>query len=110
MQKVAIVLLADTETPGDMGRMANALMAVTEFKQAGDQVKLILDGAATKWVGQLSQPDHKYHNTFQQVRQTVSGVCSYCANAYGVADQVKAANLPLSDDFQGHPSFRDLVS
>lgn len=46
MQKAAIVLLAGTEGYEAMGRMANALFAVKEFKQAGDEVQLILDGAA----------------------------------------------------------------
>ncbi len=39
--KVAIVLLADVGSAGDMGRMANALVTAQECHQAGDQVKLI---------------------------------------------------------------------
>ena len=39
MVKVAIVVLADTETPGDMGRVANALEAVKEFKEVKDEVR-----------------------------------------------------------------------
>ena len=54
--KVAIILLADVDTPGDMGRMANALVTVQECHQAGDQVKLIFDGAGTKWIPELSSP------------------------------------------------------
>lgn len=45
MIKVAIVVLADTETHGDMARVSNALRAVQEFKENGDDVKLIFDGA-----------------------------------------------------------------
>jgi hypothetical protein len=37
--KAAIVVLADTETHGDLGRVVNALVVAKEFKEAGDDVK-----------------------------------------------------------------------
>ena len=39
MIKVAVVVLADTETHEDMARVHNALLAVKEFKDAKDDVK-----------------------------------------------------------------------
>lgn len=95
--KVAVILLADVGSPGDMGRMANALVTAQECHQAGDHVKLIFDGAGTKWIPELSSPQHKYHSVFMSVRQTVAGVCQYCAGAYGVADRVRSAGFELSD-------------
>ena len=110
MSKIAVVLLADTDTPGDMGRMANALITVKEAREAGDDVRLIFDGAGTKWVGVLAAADHKYHESFTSVREAIAGVCAYCAKAYGVADRVEAAGLPLTSEYEGHPSLRSLVS
>ncbi len=109
MSKVAIVLLADTESLGDLGRMANALMAVQEFKDNGDEVQLILDGAGVKWVGELSKADHDYHDVWKRVEDKLAGVCQYCAGAFGVRPDVESAGAPLTDAYQGHPSFRDLV-
>ena len=80
------------------------------FLDALAQRVLIFDGAATRWVGELSRSDHKYHAAFQQIRYRLRAVCSYCANAYGVADQIRAAGLPLSNEFRGHPSIRTLVN
>ena len=108
--KAAIVVLADTETHEGLGRVVNALEAVKEFKEAGDDVQLIFDGAGTKWVVELSKPDHKAHGLYVAVRNKVSGVCDYCAAAFGVKDQVKACGAPLVGDFEGHPSFRKLLS
>lgn len=45
--KVAIFILAGKDTYADMGYVANALMVAKEFKEAGDEVKLIFDGAGT---------------------------------------------------------------
>lgn len=109
MTKVAIVLLADTETSGDLGRMANALTAVQEFKEAGDPVRLIFDGAGVKWIGELSDPKHKYHETYQAVQDTIGGVCKYCAGAYQQVDQVQRSGVPFADEHNGHPSFRRLI-
>lgn len=110
MQKAAIIVLADTDTIEGLGRVANALTAVTEFKDAGDDIKLIFDGAGVKWVPELSHPGHKYHDVFERVRDQVGGVCKYCAGAFNVSDQVEQAGFPFADDFKGHPSFRQLIA
>ena len=47
MPKLAVVLLAATDTPEAMGRMANALTTAKEFHDAGDDVKVTFDGAGT---------------------------------------------------------------
>lgn len=108
--KAAIVVLADTETHEQLGRVVNALEAVKEFKDAGDDVRLIFDGAGTKWVVELSDPAHKAHRLYAAVRDKVSGVCAFCAGAFGVKDQVVSCGAPLAGEFEGHPSFRSLLS
>lgn len=110
MQKAAIVVLADTETLESLGRVANAMMTVQEFKEAGDDVKLIFDGAGTKWVSRLGDPAHQYHDVYERVRDQVSGVCQYCADAFGVTEEVRDADAPFADEYQGHPSIRGLVT
>lgn len=54
MPKAAIVVLADTATHADLGRVVNALITTKEFKDAGVDVRLIFDGAATQ--GPASSP------------------------------------------------------
>lgn len=110
MLKVAIVVLADTDTLGDMGRVVNAMEAVKEFKEAGDDVQMIFDGAGTKWIGELSRPDHNYHEIFNEVRDKITGACEYCANAFQVASEVSQADIEFMGDYEGHPSFRKLVA
>jgi hypothetical protein len=108
--KVAIIVLADTETHESLGRVVNALEAVKEFKEGGDDVQLVFDGAGTKWVVELSHPDHKVHALYKSVQDKISGVCSFCATAFGVHEEISACGSPLVADYDGHPSFRKLVS
>lgn len=108
--RAAVVVLADTETAEDLGRVVNAMEAVKEFKEAGDDVRLIFDGAGTKWIGQLAHKDHKYASLFAAVKDKVSGACEYCAHAFGVHEHVQQADVPLIGEFEKHPSFRRLLS
>lgn len=110
MAKVAIVVLADTETHEGLGRVVNALEAVKELKEAGDDVRLIFDGAGTKWVGELSKPDHKVGKLFLAVKDKVAGVCAFCAGAFGAKESAKACDVPFLSEYDGHPSFRKLVA
>jgi len=48
MSKIAVLLMADTDTREATGRMANALTVVKEGEEEGDSVRLVLDGAGTK--------------------------------------------------------------
>ena len=108
--KAAIILFADIDRPEGMGRMANALTSAREFKEAGDEVVVIFDGAGVRWVAELADEGHKYHRLLEEVRDVVAGACVYCARAYGVKDEVEAADVALLDDFRGHPSIRSLVA
>lgn len=109
MTKAAIIVYAGTEQPSDLGRVVNALEAVKEFDREGDEVKLLFDGGGVQWVGELADPDHDYHELYADVNQHAA-VCDYCASAYGVDEPVEAAGLTRVDEFEGHPSIRDLVA
>jgi hypothetical protein len=110
MSSVAILLLADTESHGDLGRAANALETVKELKEHGDDVRLIFDGAATKWVVKLDGTEHKLSPLFAAVRDRVAGACAYCAGAFGVQDGVSRRGIALLDEYEGHPSVRRLIA
>ena len=109
MPKAAFVILASGDSPESLGRVVNALMGAYEMMESGQEVKIIFDGAGTQAAAALSAPDHKYHDLFRLVQSKVSGICSYCANAYGVAPKIEQANLRFADDFKGHPSFKGLL-
>lgn len=104
MSKAAIVVLADTETAGELGRAVNALTTAKEFKEAGDEVAVVFDGAGTKWVVELSDAERKYSDLFSAVRDRVAGACEYCSQAYGVREEVEQTGIELLGDYEHHPS------
>jgi hypothetical protein len=105
MHRIAILVLADTQAHGNMARMANALEAVKEFKEGGDDVRLILDGAAIKWAKELADSGHTLAPLYAAVRDKLAGACTYCAGAFGVKAALEEAGVPLLGEYDG-PSLR----
>jgi len=94
MTKVAVIVFADTETHADLARVVNALITVQECKEGGDDVRLLFDGAGTKWVAELANPGHRSHRLYDSVKDRITGACSFCATAFGVKAAVQAAGVP----------------
>jgi hypothetical protein len=109
MNRVLVLVLADAETKGDLGRVVNALQTTKEFKEAGDEVRVVFDGAGTRWIGELGSTEHKYHPLFESVKDR-AGACSYCARAFGVRAAVEQQQVRLLDEFDGHPSLTTAVN
>jgi hypothetical protein len=87
-----------------VGRVANALVTAKEFKETGDEVAIVFDGAGTTWIGTLADPSHPYHDAFEQVRDRIAGACSYCAGRYGVKEQVEEAGIACSTSTSNTPA------
>jgi hypothetical protein len=108
MTDTAIVILAGTETHADTGRLVNGLEAAGEFAAAGDDVRVIFDGAGTEWIPELESGDHDAAPLYDTVSEHVA-VCEFCAGAFGVADEVAASDAETLAEHDGHPSVRRLV-
>ncbi|MHB9288428.1 hypothetical protein ACKVMT_15465 [Halobacteriales archaeon Cl-PHB] len=107
--KAAIIVLADTESHADLGRVTNALEATKEFQEEGDEVELLFDGAGTGWVPELESPDHPAHGLYEAVNDRAS-VCDFCADAFDVGEAVDETTVERRAEYDGHPSVRDLVA
>lgn len=110
MSKAALIVFADTDTAEGLGRAVNALVTAKEFKDAGDDALVVFDGAGTKWVAELSDPGHQYHQLLEDTQSLVAGACGYCSSAFGVREQVEQSAVPLLEEYEGHPSVRRLIS
>ena len=58
--KAAIIILSDPKAGGEeaLGRLFNGLAAAYDFKQRGDEVSVLFQGAGTRWAGELVKKDH----------------------------------------------------
>jgi hypothetical protein len=110
MEHIAVVILADAESHADMGRVANALELAKEAQEQGDAVKVIFDGAGTRWVPALTDENGQLNPLYRAVEKSVAGACSFCASAFHVADQIAETDVPLLEEYDKHPSLRSLIA
>lgn len=97
MHKAAIVVLSDPaqKTEESLGRVFNALAAAHDFKQRGDEVTILFQGAGTRWVGQLTNPEHPFHALYTAVADRVAGVSCGCAEVFGATEDAERNGLEL---------------
>ena len=115
--KVAIVVLSDPKGGAEeaLGRVFNALAAAYDLKKRGTPVRVLFQGAGTRWVGELTKADHPVHVLFEEVRDTVEGVSNACALVFGAADAAKDLGFEFLNEnavpgTPGLPSLAKLLS
>lgn len=109
MEKVAVIILADTETHESLGRVVNGLELAKELQEHNDEVKIVFDGAGTKWVPELDDESHDAHPLFEAVSESIHGACRFCSKAFGVFQEVKSSEVDLLDEYDQHPSLRNFI-
>ncbi|MBN2175231.1 MAG: hypothetical protein JW731_13940 [Bacteroidales bacterium] len=92
-----------------MGKVSNGLMLALESNKNDDDLKIIFEGAGSKWIGEREKEDHKMHGLYQMVKEQVTGACSFCTSAFGVKNQMVWTDIPLLSENKEHPSLRNLI-
>ncbi len=118
MRKVAIILLASTESDECLGRALHSMIYAHELTENGDEVKLIFDGAGVRWITKiLSGSDDPASKAFAELAiGTYSdafskSVCKFCSSVFHVpeADVERAGFDVSSDGYSGHPDIAGLI-
>ncbi|MCA9815006.1 MAG: DsrE family protein [Cyanobacteria bacterium HKST-UBA01] len=114
--KTAVMVYADPKsgTEEALGRLFNALATTYEFKEKGDDVTLMFQGAGTRWIGELSNEEHPAFALFEAVRDKVAGVSCGCADVFGATEAVEKSGFDLIKDnpipsTSGLTSIRNLI-
>jgi hypothetical protein len=115
--KVTIAIFSDPKNGSEeaLGRVFNGLAAAYDFKQAGDDVSVVFQGAGTRWIGELTKKDHPAHDLFEAVKDQVAGVSCGCADVFGGAEEAQKSGFDLIKNnpipgTSGLTSFRTLIS
>ena len=101
MKKVALFAFN-----GELMCFVHVLLNAIDMNDRGYEVKIIIEGSATKLVPELAQPDNPMHRLYEKAKglELIDGACKACSNKMGVLDAVKAEGLRLLDEMTGHPS------
>lgn len=99
------MLLAGATGHENLARALHALLYASQAKAKGMEVELIFDGAGAEWAAKL--PKHeRLSELYKQLvgNGVIKGVCSFCAGAFGVAEELKALGTSFLDEDNGHPN------
>lgn len=85
MNKTAIVVLSEPKAGSEeaLGRVFNALAAAYDFREAKHDVKILFQGAGTRWPEALQKEDHPANALYKTLEDTIEGVSCACAEVFG---------------------------
>jgi len=91
---------------GDPMCFVHVLLNAADMKKREYDVKVVIEGTATKLVNELNDEGKPFGKLYLEVRDAalIDCVCEACAAKMGALDGVKAQGLPLGNDMSGHPS------
>jgi hypothetical protein len=91
---------------GDPMCFIHVLLNALDMKEKTYEVKVIIEGAATKLVTELVKSDNPLHTLWEKAKSSglVDGVCKACSNKMGALEAAKKQNLTALDEMTGHPS------
>ena len=100
-KKTALVALN-----GETMCFVHVLLNALDMEKKGYDVKVIVEGSATKVVNELNKEGGPFHELYQGVKEKglIDCVCQACAAKMGALEGVKAQGLPLCNEMKGHPS------
>jgi hypothetical protein len=90
----------------------HVLLNALDFNEKQHEVKVVIEGSATKLVAEMVKEDHPLHELYERVKQKVllmMGVCKACSRKMGSLESAKAQNLRLLSDLSGHPSMANFI-
>ncbi|MEE4354740.1 MAG: hypothetical protein V2J25_17925 [Desulfatiglans sp.] len=101
MKKVALFAFN-----GESMCFIHVLLNALDMKERAYDVRIIIEGSATKLVAELSKHDHPFYNLYEKVKGIglIDGACRACSNKMGVLSHIEAQGIELLGDMTGHPS------
>ncbi|NLI32062.1 MAG: cytoplasmic protein [Deltaproteobacteria bacterium] len=84
----------------------HVLLNALDMHGKGQNVKVVIEGAATKLIPELSSDSSPLKSLFEEacIHDLVDGVCMACSNKMGTLEAAKAMGLKMLNEMSGHPS------
>jgi len=90
---------------GDFMCFIHVLLNALDMNKKGYDVRIIIEGAATKLIPELAAEGNPLHALYSSAKekQLIDGVCRACSHKMGTLKAAEAEGLRLLDDMSGHP-------
>jgi len=85
---------------------AHVLLNALDMKERGLDVKVVVEGTATKMIASLSDPNQPFAELYERVKAAnlIDCVCKACAAKMGALAAAESQGLQSCGGMSGHPS------
>ncbi len=107
MKKVALFAFN-----GEFMCFIHVLLNGLDMKRNGDEVKIVVEGAAAKLIPEIAQKWNPMHHLYLKARDQnlIDGVCRACSAKMEVAAAIEEEGLPFLEGMSGHPSMASYLN
>ncbi len=91
---------------GDFMCFIHVLLNALDMKEKGYNVKIIIEGSATKLIPELAKDSNPMYRLYTKAKESglIEGACKACSNKMGTLEAAESEGITLLDDMAGHPS------
>ncbi|WP_163335735.1 DsrE family protein [Desulfopila sp. IMCC35008] len=106
MKKIALVAYT-----GELMCFSHVMLYAQDFAEKGYEVSIVIEGAATKLIGELVKSETPFAPLYAKIREKglIGCICKACSVKMGSYDEAVRQGLKMGDDMQGHPSLESYV-
>ncbi len=96
---------------GEQMCFIHVLLHGIDMKTRGYDVKVIIEGAATKLLPEIKNESSPLFGLYKkaQGQGIIEGACRACSAKMGTLDDAEAMGITLLDDMSGHPSMSQYI-
>ena len=85
---------------------AHVLLNALDMNERGYELKLVIEGSATKQLHELLEPTKPFAKLYERVKNAglIDCVCKACSAKMDTLASAQEQGLPICDEMSGHPS------
>ena len=89
----------------------HVLLNALDMNEKGHEVKIVIEGSATKLIPELRQKGNPMYALYQKTKGSglIDGVCKACSNKMGTLEAAGAEGFKLLGDMNGHPGIAGYI-
>jgi hypothetical protein len=91
---------------GDPMCFIHVILNALDLKKRGHEVKVIVEGSATKLADQFENKSNPFYKQYQDLKSSglVDCFCKACSNKMESLEEVQRLGFNTCDELMGHPS------
>lgn len=89
---------------GDSVCFVHVLLNALDLYDKGQDIKIVLEGEATRLIVELRSPEHPLNALYERVKRhkLIDAVCRACAIKMGALEAAEEEGLRVAEDMAGH--------